>query len=1003
MNSKKKNISKKTTAKTPQKPPPPKGLNLSTKLKEEILGILTMALCVLMMLAVVTHRPLEQPDTIMDLWRTDRLSNMLGLVGAFVSYYVVTYSFGYAFIAFPILFFVYGWLILTHKSILHANRFAFYILTLMVLVSVWTALPFAVGHQANWELSGLLGGMLSQKLYEWLGGFGSITLWVIFSLLWLILVTRVSIADLAPAAVNLVKSVFRKTADLFVRFRHRQRQLYDNAQAETEKDHIDDGNSDTPLVPVYLQTKEAQAQNQTVSESDEIKAVDEPTLTVQKKTEPSDIKTSPVQEISEKIDTTNEKQVDLPKKQVSNFDSGLDTGLINDLKVIGRVDKQFVVPPIEFLEKDNQSEEKSVTTDSADNASQANDDQKNDEQPIEQPLALNDTDFKNLARNVFDQEHASVDLDEKPDEIKVESTSVKKSSTEKAETKEENTSDQIKKILKEEKPLIDEMNTLFSGKEKRNMLDDPDIPKEVSLEPVKSKSKPAAEPIDYDKGNQAARNKYRYPSLDLLEVTKEMEKLSEEDIRELDGKINQIITTLSEFGIDTRVTSTEYGGPVLAIYQLALPSGLKISKITGLEDELAMAMKVKSVRIVPRTDKGTIQVEIPKPRATPVLIRSLFEDRSFKQAKQKYRLGLALGKTIDGAIHFEDLAKMPHLLIAGTTGSGKSVGVNSMITSLLYQFDPSEVKFVMIDPKKVELALYRNLRNHHLICLRNQNNEIIEDVITKPENAKLMLKALVEEMESRYEKLAHANVRNLEDYNRRWSEGKLPSDEKFDHYKLEYIVAIIDELADLMMTAAREVETYITRLAQMARAVGIHLIVATQRPSVDVLTGLIKANFPARIAYQVRSKIDSRTILDMGGAELLLGKGDMLYLPPGHMPIRIQNAFTSTQETEQIVDFIGKMPAFPRRDFVMREEPKEDVNGEMEAGAFDALYNEALEIVVKHNQGSASLLQRRLSIGYARAARIVDQLERMGIVTAQDGGKARQVLITEDQIPMYRV
>jgi S-DNA-T family DNA segregation ATPase FtsK/SpoIIIE len=278
----------------------------------------------------------------------------------------------------------------------------------------------------------------------------------------------------------------------------------------------------------------------------------------------------------------------------------------------------------------------------------------------------------------------------------------------------------------------------------------------------------------------------------------------------------------------------------------------------------------------------------------------------------------------------------------------------------------------------------------------------MEDVITKPENAKLMLKALVEEMEDRYEKLAHANVRNIEDYNKRWHEGTMPDDGKTHHYKLEYIVAIIDELADLMMTAPREVETSITRLAQMARAVGIHLIVATQRPSVDVLTGLIKANFPARIAYQVRSKIDSRTILDMGGAELLLGKGDMLYLPPGAMPIRIQNAFTSTRETESIVDYISRMPAFPRKDFVMKEEPRENVDGEAEAGSYDALFNEALEIVVKHNQGSASLLQRRLSIGYARAARIVDQLERAGVVSAQDGGKARQVLITEDQVAMYR-
>jgi S-DNA-T family DNA segregation ATPase FtsK/SpoIIIE len=326
-----------------------------------------------------------------------------------------------------------------------------------------------------------------------------------------------------------------------------------------------------------------------------------------------------------------------------------------------------------------------------------------------------------------------------------------------------------------------------------------------------------------------------------------------------------------------------------------------------------------------------------------------------------------------------------------------------MITSLLYQFDPSEVKFNMIDPKKVELALYRNLKNHHLICLRNQHGELIEDVITRPENAKLMLNALVQEMELRYEKLAHANVRNIDDYNRRWQEGRMPTDEKFDHHKMEYIIAIIDELADLMMTAPREIETSITRLAQMARAVGIHLVVATQRPSVDVLTGLIKANFPARIAYQVRSKIDSRTILDMSGAEQLLGKGDMLYLPPGHMPIRIQNAFTSTHETEQIVDYIRRMPPFPRRDFAIKEEAREDINGEGDVGSFDALFNEALDIVIKFNQGSASLLQRRLSIGYARAARIVDQLERAGVVGPPEGGKPRQVLITEDQAAMFKI
>lgn len=550
---------------------------------------------------------------------------------------------------------------------------------------------------------------------------------------------------------------------------------------------------------------------------------------------------------------------------------------MRDIRSLGHIEKQIAIPSIDFdstqeVRELEAADKMARKMEGADTAADAitNLNEKTDENPF---IDLSNLDFKDIAKNAFDTEHADdllalEQIDEKAENRPVE--------------KEEDIG--ISEIVQEQKVPVDEAGEFKIPQELKETSDVEDANSTKPLEKVKTtaaQEKPEDTEIDFDKENLAARKKYRHPSLDLLEPTQEMEKLTEEQIQELDQKIHLIIKTLSEFGIDTKVVATEYNGPVVAIYQLELPTGLKISKITGLEDELALSMKVKSVRMVPVTSKGTIQVEIPKPKASPVLIRSLFEDRYFKNVKHKYKLGLALGKTIDGEIHFEDLAKMPHLLIAGTTGSGKSVGVNSFITSLLYQFDPSEVKFVMVDPKKVELALYRRLKNHHLICLRNQRGEIMEDVITKPENAKLMLKALVEEMEDRYEKLAHANVRNIEDYNKRWHEGTMPDDGKTHHYKLEYIVAIIDELADLMMTAPREVETSITRLAQMARAVGIHLIVATQRPSVDVLTGLIKANFPARIAYQVRSKIDSRTILDMGGAELLLGKGDMLYLPPG--------------------------------------------------------------------------------------------------------------------------
>ncbi len=1012
MASKKKIGSKnKTTAspqpKVPQKPPAKKGLNLnlSTKLKEEILGILLMTFCILTILAIVSHRPNEHPASIMDLWRANQLENFLGIVGAYISYYLVFYTFGYAFIAVPILFFVYGWLFFTHKSVFLVNQFAFYILTLMVLVSAWLALPYTDVPGAGWNVSGFLGGMIATQLFMWLGKFGSMAVWVVFSLLWIILVTRVSIADLIPAIQYIFVSSYRTTSETLSRFKNRQTALLEEEErkkAEKLAAEMTAAQEEKPLVPEYLQEKP-------VTEEISIKK-EEPVIppAIEKKekavlengSKPKFInETTGVKEVQTTVSAKTEVKKPEETKDITGLNLDMDTQLLRDIKSLGHIEKQMVVPRIDFdstqeireLEAADRLAKKLDGIESSTEASSTESPKEKTEENAS--VDLSNMDFKHIAKNAFDAEHADDVWTKEPDEEKTDDKVTRIESR-----------DEIAKIIEEEKLVVDEdaAAEVSDTTEKPEESEEAEEPKPAVKAKAAVQEKVEETEIDFDKENSAARKRYRHPSLDLLEPTQEIEKLTEEEIAELDQKIHLIIKTLSEFGIDTKVVATEYNGPVVAIYQLELPTGLKISKVTGLEDELALSMKVKSVRMVPVTSKGTIQVEIPKPKASPVLIRSLFEDRYFKNVKHKYKLGLALGKTIDGEIHFEDLAKMPHLLIAGTTGSGKSVGVNSFITSLLYQFDPSEVKFVMIDPKKVELALYRRLKNHHLICLRNQRGEIMEDVITKPENAKLMLKALVEEMEDRYEKLAHANVRNIEDYNKRWQDGTMPNDGKA-HYKLEYIVAIIDELADLMMTAPREVETSITRLAQMARAVGIHLIVATQRPSVDVLTGLIKANFPARVAYQVRSKIDSRTILDMGGAELLLGKGDMLYLPPGAMPIRIQNAFTSTRETESIVEYISRMPAFPRKDFVMKEEPRENLDGEAEAGAYDALFNEALEIVVKHNQGSASLLQRRLSIGYARAARIVDQLERAGIVSAQDGGKARQVLITEDQVPMYMV
>ncbi|MFQ5675983.1 MAG: DNA translocase FtsK, partial [bacterium] len=371
------------------------------------------------------------------------------------------------------------------------------------------------------------------------------------------------------------------------------------------------------------------------------------------------------------------------------------------------------------------------------------------------------------------------------------------------------------------------------------------------------------------------------------------------------------------------------------------------------------------------------------------------ESSAFKESDSP--LSLALGQTISGDPFVTTLDQMPHLLVAGATGSGKSICLNSIIASILFKAHPTQVHFIMIDPKRLELSIYNNLRHHHLTYREDLN----EEVVTTAANAISVLKSIEVVMDERYEILARAGVRNIDDYNRRLQSGQLQNLEHEQPFEpLEYLVLIIDELADLMLTAAREVEEPIARLTQMSRAVGIHLIVATQRPSVDVITGVIKANFPARIAFQVASKTDSRTILDLNGAEKLLGRGDMLFIPPGSPePVRIHGAFISTEEIEKIIAHIRKQPRYPKKTLpAEKEEAVGGLEGGMIDGSRDQLFNEALKLVVRHQQGSISLLQRRLKVGYARAARLIDELEAAGVVGPFDGSKAREVLLDEQEL-----
>ena len=436
-------------------------------------------------------------------------------------------------------------------------------------------------------------------------------------------------------------------------------------------------------------------------------------------------------------------------------------------------------------------------------------------------------------------------------------------------------------------------------------------------------------------------------------------------------------------------------GPVVTLYEIVPAPGVKISRIVSLENDIALALAARGIRIIaPIPGKSAIGVEIPNAKPALVSAYSVLAKISLSKAE----LPLALGKTISGDVYVTDLAAMPHLLIAGSTGSGKSVGINMIITSLLFAKHPSEIKFVIIDPKKIELSFYRKLNKHFLAI----SPDLDEEIITMPQNALLALKAVEYEMDKRYDKLAKVGVRNIVDYNKKIKNPKTkPMDtDKMKHYKMPYLIVIIDELADLMMTSGKEVEEPIARIAQLARAVGIHLIVATQRPSVNVITGTIKANFSARIAYQAASRIDSRTILDMKGAEQLLGRGDMLFLPGGMpKPVRIQNAFISTEEVEKITNFVYVQEGYSKRFFLPSMFEKKSRGSGSVLADVDPMFNEAAEVIVRHQQGSVSLLQRRLKLGYARAARIVDQLEEAGVVGASMGSKAREVLVeNEDQL-----
>ena len=543
------------------------------------------------------------------------------------------------------------------------------------------------------------------------------------------------------------------------------------------------------------------------------------------------------------------------------------------------------------------------------------------------------------------------------------------SSDSSSETVEEEDDDEFEIIQKEEKIAT-----------KEEELDDLNL----ELEEIKEEKKATHYGIDSDFDPTLELGDFRLPNLTLLDD--HGEENIEIDRDELEANKDQIVQTLKNYKIEiSKIKATV--GPTVTLYEIVPAPGIRISKIKNLEDDIALSLAALGIRIIaPIPGKGTIGIEVPNQHPNVVSMKSMLASEKFVNSKAD--LPVAIGKTISNENYIADLAKMPHLLIAGATGQGKSVGINALIVSLLYHKHPSELKFVFIDPKKVELSIYNKIENHYLAKLPDEDEAIITDT-AKVVNT---LNSLCIEMDERYELLKNAHCRNIKEYNQKFKNRRLNPEN--GHKYLPYIVLVIDEFADLIMTAGKEVESPIARLAQLARAVGIHLIIATQRPSVNIITGIIKANFPARIAFRVMSKVDSRTILDMGGADQLIGRGDLI-LSIGSDSIRLQCPFVDTPEVDKITSFIGQQKSYGHAHLL--PEYSAESSGTLDDDEdLDEYFADAARLVVQSDSGSTSMLQRKFSIGYNRAGRIMDQLERAGIVGAQNGSKPREVLYTSE-------
>ena len=907
------------------------------KLNPKTIGILFTSFGLILLLSIISY----SQDDITTWSSLDEIiggtltENWLGIVGANISRFFFMYTFGYSSLIFPVWFLYIG--IQTFKQVKHHLVFpekSWLYVHITLITAILLAFPESyrtLGHSVSYYPSGIISGLFSDLMVRMFGPIGSIVV--------------LSSYVLGIVIYYLPKGIKLKLSNPFSKLKMPKVQLDREEVTEPEE---------TEEEPIA-----------------EVTEINHPTVVYN---EDSD-------SFSKEEETTS-----LPEKTEKNIESFQKK--IPELAVETETTaSEASVSEIEIEQKEAETRE--------------------DISPIQSEAehTFSEKNAERISRktiptrkeNRVEDDQLSKILDNMPDEP-VQIEELFKSQLSKQEEKHKQESDAFIQSLQpedekaemSEEPFVDEPDEgIFP-----ESLEEETVPKiEFTIENAVEEKE---DNLDKVQKKLSKRERYTYPSVEILnDPPANQPEVSEEELWR-NAKILE--DKLLDFKVSAKVVNV-LSGPVITMFELKPDVGVRVSKIETLMPDISLSLSARGIRFlgqVPGSDR--LGIEIPNHHRKLVTFKEIVNSEKF--VKSKYELPIVLGKAVNGEIVVADLASMPHLLIAGATGSGKSVGVNSIIASLLYRKHPDDLKFVMIDPKMIELSLYNRLENHHLAY----STELDEKVVTTSENGLAILFAVVEEMEERYRYLKDVAVRNIVEFNTRIAGKPVDEDDPDQgvHEKMPYIVVVIDELADLMMTTNKAVEEPIARLTQKARAVGIHCIVATQRPSVDVITGIIKANIPTRIAFQTASKIDSRTILDLMGAEQLLGKGDMLFLPPGQAKaVRIQNSFLSTEETEDIVSHVAMQPFSRRMDLKLVKEgtqpPSNSKNGlgsGEPSGEKDALFNDAKNLVIDSGQASTSYIQRRLKVGYARAGRIMDQLEDAGIVGPPNGSSPREVLVS---------